>query len=1629
MLRNVSRSLLVLGAALLAFAPGLSAQSGGTPVRGDVDGDGRVTAADARIVADYLVGRTIPAGVDINRADVNGDGRVTAADAAIINAFAAGRDVKRFPIGTPFSPAADRIAVQCVASVKARSVSCGTPQTPGGIRALTLGGQHQYVDITSSNVQSVLNGSTYDFTFDVTVKNLIPQALGTQDGVTQDVDSIRVLFASGPNTTHGSGMVNVMDAGTATITATNQSFYGYSGPLAPGATTAPHNWHLQMPSTVDSMAFTLYVDAKVPFPNGWVDIYPPSHAPSPTAIYADTLSAGDSLALVDTVRTPVGKPDTVGNHPVSWTSGNPAVATVNASTGRVTAVADGVDTITATTTNGNPRSGRVIIVVSTASASHSTITPNPASIVANDTSVITVQIKNAGGQNVNHSAGTVTLNASGGTLTPVVDNNNGTYTARYTNTAAGVYAISGKLNGADITDTAHVTVTAGAADSLFVHSANPQTGTAGQPAGSPPGVLVTDKYHNPVQGVAIRFKVTSGGGKLSNGGPGVDSVDVTTGANGVATVTSWTLGTAAGTNTNTVLARAVSLTLNPPSVTFTASTDPGPAANMVKNAGDAQSATVGTAVATAPSVKITDQYGNPVPGVSVTFAVATGGGSVTGGSASTDAGGIATVGSWTLGTTAGSNTLNASSTGLTTVTFTATGTAGPPANISKTAGDEQVGSVGNAVSTAPAVHVTDQYGNPVPSITVNFTVAGGGGSTTTASPATDASGNAAVGSWTLGGTAPFPNQLTATAVGGSNPAATFTAYVPPAVVADSSQAMGNTTLSSTVAPNVLTNDVARNGLALQISTTGALTTVRGGTVTLNADGTFSYLPPAGNVLRDSVQYTVGDGKASASAYIKLRFIGKVWYVDNTFGGAATGRDVSPFTSIAAAEAVAGVNDTVLVRTGSGTTAGGTLKNGQTIRGAGQNAAFTTTINGNSVTLLATGTAPNVGALTLGSGNSLRGFRVFNASGGGLTGTSIGTLSIGEMSIGVTGGPALDIASGTITGNGGTGAAVLDSVRSDNSSAVGIALSSVAGTLTVNGGTASRITNPTGTAVSINGSNPVFSFPGTISKTNAAGTGISLTSMTGGSATFSGPSVVLSTGSSTGINMTSSSATVSFVDSVKITSTSGNGVNATGGGTLTIQGTHNSINTGSGIALNVSGTTIGSNGLTFRSISDNGGSNGIVLSSTGTNGGLTVTGDGATNGSGGSITNATGGDGASAGNGVYLSTAQNVSLSWMALSGHQNHAVYGTSVKNVALNHVRITGNNGTSNSGTFQEGAVHFVNATGGITVKNSRLDGSAYTAFLVEQLSGAPAADSVVAAFDTVSTGQGSTSDVRGQALQTIITSGSANVRYRNNSVTYWWGTGIEVAVQNTAGSSTALIQNNKVNQTSGALNAAGGIEVSGGALAFNISGNNVTGADGTAISVDRAQGNTLLNGTIDGNTIGTSGVANSGSATGTGIFVQHAGPSTTTVKVSNNTIRQINGSQAIWFLLGDDTGGGGVGTMNVTVTGNNIAEEGTAASARTGIVIQSGRVTGDTDTMCVDAQSNSITNFNNRIRPNERFLTTMRVRGYTGANNDNTAMNNYLTSLNAGTVNVSSNNVSAGGPGFLNTSPAGSACPQPTL
>src|SRR5215217_7252581 len=70
-----------------------------------------------------------------------------------------------------------------------------------------------------------------------------------------------------------------------------------------------------------------------------------------------------------------------------------------------------------------------------------------------------------------------------------------------------------------------------------------------------------------------------------------------------------------------------------------------------------QTAVAGTVVPTPPAVRVVDVDGNSMAGVAVTFSVGAGGGTVEGGTATTNANGIASVSKWTLGPTAGANTL------------------------------------------------------------------------------------------------------------------------------------------------------------------------------------------------------------------------------------------------------------------------------------------------------------------------------------------------------------------------------------------------------------------------------------------------------------------------------------------------------------------------------------------------------------------------------------------------------------------------------------------------------------------------------------------------------------------------------------------------------------------------------------------------------------------------------------------------------------------------------------------------------------------------------------------------------------------------------------------------------------
>jgi len=369
------------------------------------------------------------------------------------------------------------------------------------------------------------------------------------------------------------------------------------------------------------------------------------------------------------------------------------------------------------------------------------------------TSTITIGVTIGGtASNDDITISGVGITSTNGAVLP----NAGNITFGYTGSIGG---LSSPVNIVSLTQVV------GAASQIAINAGDNQTATAGTAVATDPSVIVKDAFGNPVSGVSVAFAVASGGGS----GTGLTP---TTNSSGIATITSWTLGPTAGSNTLT--ATKAGLTGSP--ITFNATGVAGAAAKIAINAGNSQTATVGTAVAISPSVIVKDANDNVVSGVSITFVVATGGGSGTGLTTTTNASGIATVGSWTLGNTAGSNTMTVTKGGLTgsPITFSATGVAGAATQIAINAGNNQTATVGTAVATAPSVTVNDAFGNPVSGVTVTFAVGSGGGSATGLITNTNSSGIATVGSWTLG-TIAGANTLTATSTGLTGSPVTFNA--------------------------------------------------------------------------------------------------------------------------------------------------------------------------------------------------------------------------------------------------------------------------------------------------------------------------------------------------------------------------------------------------------------------------------------------------------------------------------------------------------------------------------------------------------------------------------------------------------------------------------------------------------------------------------------------------------------------------------------------------------------------------------------------------------------------------------------------------------------------------------------
>lgn len=300
------------------------------------------------------------------------------------------------------------------------------------------------------------------------------------------------------------------------------------------------------------------------------------------------------------------------------------------------------------------------------------------------------------------------------------------------------------------------------------------------------------------------------------------------------------------------------------------------------------------------------------------------------------------------------------------------------------------------------------------------------------------------------------------------------------------------------------------------------------------------------------------------------------------------------------------------------------------------------------------------------------------AGAGLLANNSGTLNIGGAgnTIVATGGAGVDITS-TSLGSGATFA----TVSSSGSGGKGINLDTVTGNFIANGGS---ITGAAGIDFDVNAGASTITYAGSITNTanrsvevtgrtggtvtlsgniSDTGTGVNVASNTGGTINFSGSSKVHNTGTNAAVTLaTNTGATINFTSGgLDIDTTSGAGFNATGGGTLTVQGSTNTINSTTGTALNVVSSTIGAAGLTFRSIASNGAINGIVLNNTGANAGLTVTGTGSDD-SGGTIASSTQ-------DGILLVSTRSISLTEMAINSSGQSHIDATTVNGLTLANV------------------------------------------------------------------------------------------------------------------------------------------------------------------------------------------------------------------------------------------------------------------------------------------------------------------------------------------------------------------------
>lgn len=776
----------------------------------------------------------------------------------------------------------------------------------------------------------------------------------------------------------------------------------------------------------------------------------------------------------------------------------------------------------------------------------------------------------------------------------------------------------------------------------------------------------------------------------------------------------------------------------------------------------------------------------------------------------------------------------------------------------------------------------------------------------------------------------------------------------------------------------------------------------------NAAG-FGVLLSTNNTLRGfDTQATTGSGISGTS-------FGNLTVTDvNIFSGGssalilATGNLAASFGTLSSIGSASGRGISLTAVTGSLTATTTTLTNPTTdgilvSNSPGVNLNFgATTVTDNAV-----GSGPSGNGVNLdtnaGATVAFSSLAVTSDGGTGLRAVSGGTINIGGTgsTINSTSGPAVDVTS-TSFGSGATFAAL----ASTNSTGKGVNLDTVTGSFTAgNGGS---ITGAAGVCFDVNGGSSNISYNGNITCTANAflveitartgGTvtlsgnlwgsvnsnGINVTGNTGGTINFSGGVKTMDTGADAAVTLANNSgATINFTGGgLDIDTTSGTGFDASGGATaITVTGTSNSIlANGSGTALKVVNTSIGSAGLNFFRISAGTGAgsagNGIHLDGTGLaagNGGLTVTGI-SFPASGGTIQHKTGPDGSTtSGIGIYLNNTKNPSFNWMQLNDFDNTAILGRSVQGFTLQNSVINGVNGTTNVGV--DGAIAFGTSNPGGTnglqgtglIRNTKISGGVEhnlefynqsgamnltidgTTAINENnplLQGDDVADCIIEENSVALGGDGIQLEMQGTATATVVVD---RCLFRDNK---------SQAVQVAANDSSALTVTidecftRKFDQGNEGFLASNG---SNGDLTLMYSNNQCNNTNGTCFFVGQTAGNatssSFLNATIANNVVNMPTTA-----TNHGILVFPTSTigqiSTARLRIDGNVVTNNSITGVARGILVDTPDASTSPKFDVTVT-NNTVSVGDNTAGVAGIAVQ-GRQVSDA---CASIGSNTVT------------------------------------------------------------------------